>query len=248
MIKKLYEKSKLWFALTWIIAYCVLASIGDALSSELGILKSVTLPILSILCVTLYRFVKKNGLSEIYGLCKPQIPASKLLYYSPLIVLLTANFWFGIARNASLLETVLYIASMLCVGFLEEMIFRGFLFKALLKNGVKSAVIVSSLTFGMGHIINLFNGSGAQFLPNILQILYAVAIGFTFVMLYYKTKSMLVCIAVHSLFNAASVFSNEAVTTIQTVVSAALIAIIAAAYAVYIGFAVKSAERTENDD
>ena len=242
MLKKLYEKSELWFALVWIIAYCVLASVGDNLSSEIGVSKGITLPVLIILSVILYLFVKKNGLGEKYGLCKPQVPASKMLYYLPLIVLLTANFWFGVKMNASPIETVLYMLSMLCVGFLEEMIFRGFLFNAMAKNGVRSAIIVSSLTFGIGHIINLINGSGAELLPNLLQVVYAVAVGFAFVMIYYKTKSLLVCIATHSLFNAASAFANETITDTQNVISAILIALIAAAYAVYIAVMVKDNE------
>ena len=242
MLKKLYEKSELWFALVWIIAYCVLASVGDNLSSEIGVSKVITLPILIILSVMLYLFVKKNGLGEKYGLCKPQVPASKMLYYLPLIVLLTANFWFGVKMNASPIETVLYMLSMLCVGFLEELIFRGFLFNAMAKNGVRSAIIVSSLTFGIGHIINLINGSGAELLPNLLQVIYAVAVGFAFVMIYYKTKSLLVCIATHSLFNAASAFANETITDTQNVISAILISLIAAAYAVYIAVMVKDNE------
>lgn len=242
MMKKLYEKSELWFALVWIIAYCVLASVGDNLSSEIGVSKVITLPILIILSVMLYLFVKKNGLGEKYGLCKPQVPASKMLYYLPLVVLLTANFWFGVKMNASSIETVLYMLSMLCVGFLEELIFRGFLFNAMAKNGVRSAIIVSSLTFGIGHIINLINGSGAELLPNLLQVIYAVAVGFAFVMIYYKTKSLLVCIATHSLFNAASAFANETITDTQNVISAILISLIAAAYAVYIAVMVKDNE------
>ncbi len=241
-MKKLYEKSELWFALAWIIAYCVLASVGDNLSSDIGVLRAVTLPILIALSVILYLFVKKNGLGEKYGLCKPQMSASKMLYYVPLIVLLTANFWFGFKLNASPLETVLYVLSMLCVGFLEEMIFRGFLFQAMAKNGVKSAIVVSSVTFGIGHIINLMNGSGAELLPNLLQVIYAVAVGFAFVMIYYKTKSLLVCIATHGLFNATSAFGAETATTTQTIISAALIAFIAAAYAVYTAVMVKDKE------
>ena len=243
MIKRLYEKSELWFSIAWIIAYCVLASIGDSLSVDIGITKLVTLPILTALSVILYVFVKKNGLGEKYGLCKPKMPSSKMLYYVPLIILLTANFWFGFSMNASPLETVLYILSMFCVGFLEEMIFRGFLFGAMVKNGVKSAIIVSSVTFGIGHIINLINGSGAELLPNILQIIYAIAIGFAFVMIYYKTKSLLYCILTHSLFNAASAFSNEAAATKNNYIfSCILIAVIAGAYAVYIALSVKDEE------
>lgn len=240
MIKKLYEKSEIWFAVAWIIAYVVLASAGDNLSTDIGVLKIVTLPILIVLSVIMYSFVRKNGLTEKYGLCKPHISAAKMLFYIPLIVLLTANLWYGIVLNTSPIETLLYVLSMFCVGFLEEMIFRGFLFNAMAKDGVKSAIIVSSVTFGIGHIVNLINGSGAELLPNLLQVIYAVAIGFTFVMIYYSTKSLIACIVTHSLFNAASVFANEsAITPQRRFVSCALIAIIAGAYALYIALVVK---------
>ena len=127
-MKKLYKKSELWFALAWIIAYVVLASTGDNISADLGIDKIVTLPILIAMSLCLYFFVRKNGLTEKYGLCKPQLPAAKMLYYIPLLVLLTANLWYGVTMNMSPLETVLYILSMFCVGFQEELIFRGLLF------------------------------------------------------------------------------------------------------------------------
>ena len=35
MLKKLYEKSEIWFAVAWIIAYVVLASTGDNISADL---------------------------------------------------------------------------------------------------------------------------------------------------------------------------------------------------------------------
>lgn len=246
MIKKLYEKSEIWFAVAWIITYCVLSSIGDNMSASVGVLKIITLPILIVLTVILYLFVKKNGLTEKYGLCKPQISAVKMLFYIPLIVLMTVNLWNGFVINASPLETLLYVLSMLCIGFLEEMIFRGFLFNAMVKDGVKSAIIVSSVTFGIGHIVNLVNGSGAELLPNILQVIYAVAIGFAFVMIYYKTKSLLPCIVTHGLFNAASAFADKTeITSQRRIVTAVLIAIIAGAYALYITFVIKKNETKE---
>ena len=240
MIKKLYEKSEIWFAVAWIIAYVVLASVGDNLSTEIGVLKIVTLPILIALSVVLFIFVRKNGLTAKYGLCKPQIAPAKMLFYFPLIIILTANLWYGVVLNESPLETLLYILSMLCVGFLEEMIFRGFLYNAMAENGVKSAIIVSSITFGIGHLVNLINGSGAELLPNLLQVVYAVAIGFAFVMIYYKTKSLWPCIITHSIFNGLSAFSNEAVMTSQRqIISGLLIAVIAGGYAWYIALTVK---------
>ena len=240
MLKKLYEKSEIWFAVAWIIAYVVLASIGDNISADLGIEKIVTLPVLIALSAILYFFVRKNGLTEKYGLCKPRLPAAKMLFYAPILVLLTANLWYGAAMNLSPLETVLYVLSMFCVGFLEEMIFRGLLFKAMAKNGVRAAIIVSSVTFGVGHIVNLINGSGAELLPNLLQVVYAIAIGFAFVMIYCKTKSLMPCILTHSIFNGLSAFANEAAMTPQReILSGILLAVIGGGYALYLGLAVK---------
>ena len=246
MVKKLYEKSELFFAIAWIIGYVVLASAGDSLPEDIGVSKIITLPILLILSAILFLFMKRNGLLKKFGICKSEIPASEMLFYIPLIILLTANLWCGVAVNTSLPEAVLYVLSMLCVGFLEEMIFRGLLFNAMAENGVKSAIIVSSVTFGVGHIVNLINGSGVELLPNLLQVIYAVATGFAFVMIYYKTKSLLPCILTHSIFNSLSVFSNEAVMTQQQeVASALLITVIAGGYALYIALAVKEKVNAE---
>jgi membrane protease YdiL (CAAX protease family) len=124
---------------------------------------------------------------------------------------------------------------MFCVGFLEELIFRGLLFQAMAKDGVRSAIVVSSVTFGIGHIVNLFNGSGAELLPNLLQVMYAVAVGFTFVMIFYRTKSLVPCIITHSVFNGLSAFANKAAETMQRqVISGVLLAVIAGGYAWYL--------------
>ena len=120
------------------------------------------------------------------------------------------------------------------------MIFRGLLFKAMAKNGVRSAIIVSSVTFGVGHIVNLINGSGAELLPNLLQVVYAIAIGFAFVMIYCKTKSLMPCILTHSVFNGLSAFANEAAMTAQReITSGILLAVIGGGYALYLGLTVK---------
>lgn len=237
MIKRLYEKSEIWFAVAWIIAYIVLASAGDSLSAAVGISKVITLPVLIALSAALFSFVKKNGLMIKYGLCKPQLPAARMLYYIPLIVLLTVNLWYGIRLNQSLPETLLYVLSMFCVGFLEEMIFRGLLFQAMAKDSVRSAIVVSSVTFGAGHIVNLVNGSGADLLPTLLQVIYAVAIGFTFVMIFWKTRSLVICIITHSVFNGLSAFANEAAMTSQRqIISGVFLAAIAAGYALYLAW------------
>ena len=240
ILKKLYDKSKIWFAVGWIIAYCVLMSVGDGLSAAVGIEKSITLVIGILLSAVLLLFLKKNGLFEEYGLCAPKASARSMLYYAPIIVMLTANLWYGVTLNCGPIETLLYILSMLCVGLLEEVIFRGLLFEALRKDSTKAAIIVSSVTFGIGHIINLINGSGAELLPNLLQVVYATAAGFMFVMMYYRSKSLVVCIAAHGLFNAISVFANEsAASDRMRILTALLLTVITGSYAAFLALSVR---------
>lgn len=234
-MKRLYDKSEIWFAVAWIIAYCFFLSLGDNISASIGLINVATLPIAILLCVVLFLFLKKNGLLNAYGLCKSKVLASNMLFYIPVLVMLTANLWYGIGISVSPLEAICYVFTMLCVGFLEEVIFRGLLFNAMRKDGVKSAILVSSLTFGMGHIINLFNGSGTELLPNLLQVVYATAAGFMFVMIYYKTESLIVCIMAHGVFNALSVFVNEAaVMDTMQILSCVFLIVVCGGYGAYL--------------
>ena len=239
-MKKLYDKSRLAFAITWIVAYCVLMSIGDGLSENIGISKSVTLPIALTMSAVLLIFIKRNGLGNEYGLCKSKVPARKMLFYIPLIILPAVNIFSELTPSLSVIETILYTLTMLCVGFLEEIIFRGLLFKSMAENGIKSAIIVSSITFGMGHIINLINGSGAELLPNILQVIYATAAGFMLVMIFHKTGSLIPCILFHGIFNALSVFADESVLSLnQQIISCVYLVVVSGGYGVYIALKVK---------
>ena len=240
MLKKLDDKSKIWFAIVWIIVYCVLMSAGDSLSEVVGTEKSVTLGVGLLLIVILLLFFKKNALFTAYGLCQSSASAREMLWYLPVFLMLTANLWYGVTLNYGAVETVLYILSMLCVGFLEEVIFRGLIFNAMREDNLKSAVIVSLLTFGIGHIINLFNGSGAELLPNLLQIVYATAAGFMFVMMYLRSGSLLGCIAAHGVFNALSIFANEAnATQEKRILTAVLLTVITGGYALYLARTMK---------
>lgn len=242
MLKKLYQKSNVWFAVVWIIAYCVLMSAGDALSEKIDTEKAITLPVAILLSVLLFVFLKKNRLLKEYGLCLPKRSAGRMLYYLPVVLMLTANLWFGVGFHCGALETVLYILTMFGVGFLEEVIFRGLLFNAMKKDNLIAAIIVSSVTFGVGHIVNSINGSGADLVSNLLQIVYATAAGFMFVMIYYKSQSLVICIVAHGLFNAISVFANDDLTVKQEILSCILLTLITGGYAAYLALSGKKKE------
>lgn len=208
-MKKLYEKNELTFSIMWIVVYCVLQSLANPLNKVIGIEYAASAVFCILQTIVLFNFIRKNKLQERYGLCKSPVPASRFLYYVPLIILATGNLWNGAAVNYSLPETVCRIACMLCVGFLEEVIFRGFLFVSIAKENVRSAIIISSVTFGVGHLINLFNGSGMELVNNLCQICFAIAVGFLLVTIFYRGGSLLPCIIVHSAINTLGTFAND---------------------------------------
>ena len=232
-MKNLYEKSKIRFALTWIISYVIGASCTDELSRLVNMEKSITVIFLGIMTAVALLWMKKNDLFHEFGLCKAEISHKKMLYYIPLIVITSCNLWFGVTVNYKWYITVFYILSMLLVGFLEEIIFRGFLFKAMAENNLKSAIIVSSVTFGIGHFVNLINGSGAKLLPNICQVVSAIAIGYLFVVLFYKTKSLWAPIIAHAVINSLSAFAVD-ITNTQQIITSAVISVIAVIYGMFI--------------
>ncbi len=230
-MKKLYEKNELTFALAWIVFYCVLQSLANPLNKIIGIGYSASAFFCILQTVVLFNFIRKNNLQKRYGLCKSPFPAARFLYYVPLVILASGNLWNGVAVNYSPIETACRIVCMLCVGFLEEVIFRGLLFSAIAKNNINSAIVISSVTFGIGHIINLFNGSGMDLINNICQIIFAIAVGYLLVTIFYRGGSLLSCIIVHSAINTLSTFADTKEFTVEMqLLHTAVLIIISVAY------------------
>lgn len=231
LLDRLYGKSQLGFALAWIGVYCVGNSVAMSISDLIGVENSAGLLVNAVLSLVLFRWMKARGFLERYGLCRSSIPASRFLWYIPLVLFVSHSLWLGVSVDFSAVSAACSVVAMLLVGFLEEVIFRGLLFKALLKDGVKLAVVVSSVTFGFGHILNLFNGSGMSLVSNACQVAGAIACGFMFVVIFYRGGSLIPCIAAHGLNNAANVFANQAAMTpeVQIMLSGAVV-LIAVAY------------------
>lgn len=237
-MRKIYDKNELNFALIWIGIYVVLMSVGDSISGTIGIAKIVTAPICIILALIMYLWIRKNELQEKYGLCSCEANIKQYLYFVPLVLLASTNLWWGFRMNLTSVESVLYVISMLCVGFLEEVIFRGFLFKAMCKTNLKQAIVISSVTFGIGHIVNLLNGKDIP--ETLMQICYAVAIGFLFTIIFYKGKSLWPCIITHSVINSLSAFPNTEDAPIwHGIAGSFFLCVVSLAYAVYIIYKTK---------
>jgi len=231
-MKKLYEKHELLFCMLLIAIYIVVNSICINVFGMTDYRTSITNILLSIFIII---FIIKNKLGSYYGLTIFSSP-KKYLYFIPLILIISVNLWNGINIENTSSEIIFYIISMIGVGFLEEIIFRGFLFKMMEKDNVRTATIVSSVTFGIGHIINLLNG--ADILPTLMQIMYATAGGYLFVTIFYKSKSLWPCIITHILVNCLSIF-NGTENVISIWIVPVFLTIVSILYAIYINKTIK---------
>ncbi|MBP3409543.1 MAG: CPBP family intramembrane metalloprotease [Clostridia bacterium] len=217
---RLYKKSLLGFSLVWIGMYVVGFSLADGFSEKLGIAKIITAPLGIVLSILLLIWLYRHDLARASGLRAFRGSGCAYLWFIPLVVISSCNLWLGVGMQHTVLETALYMLSMLCVGFLEEVIFRGFLYRAMRDEGTRCAILISGVTFGIGHIVNLLNG--AEFLPTLMQICYATAIGVLFTVIYHKSGSLVPCIISHCAVNMLSVFAVERGYTAELAVAAAL--------------------------
>lgn len=225
-MNKMFEKHETLFCMLLILVYVVVNSVCV---QNFGYTGSVSFAVNTLLSVGLIGLVLLLKKSAYYGFTKVR-HAKKYLYFIPLALLVSVNLWNGIHINNTTSEILFHILTMMNVGFIEELIFRGFLFKMMAKTNVNSAILVSSLTFGIGHMINLLNG--ADLIPTLMQIVYATATGYLFVILFHKSKSLIPCIITHCLVNALSIFNIE--NTLSLYIAPVFLTIIPLAYAIYI--------------
>ena len=218
-----------------IIAYVIVMSVFENLNVNVnGSLENYRVCVAGGLLVLLGLYTFQNQKQGTFRFTPTEpLQWKKLLFLLPMVIISTVNLWHGVASLDISVDTVLYMLSMICLGIIEELLFRGYLLQYLQKYAAKRAVLITGLTFGVGHIVNLLNG--ADLYSTILQIMYAVAIGYMLSVFVAETGHILPCCVFHATFNALSAFANEAVITrtSETIVCA-LISILAIGYAVYL--------------
>ena len=228
-MEKILKKHETLFTIVLIIIYVISNSYimqNFGKSSYQSVIVNTLLSIFIIILIIILNRVK------FYGIAKPN-NSRKFLYFIPLFIISLFNLRRGIHINNPTSEIIFHILTMINIGFLEEIIFRGFLFKMMEKDNVKSAIIVSSITFGIGHIINLLNG--ADLIPTLLQVCYAIAIGYMLVIVFYKSKSLIPCIIFHGVFNSLNIFA----TGESSIINSIILIVMCLAYTIYINKKVK---------
>ena len=213
-MKKLYQKNEIAFALVWIALYVIVMNIALQFCGGFDNLESKTIaqmlvPVICILVLAVVAtlWILRNGLTEKFGLCAFKGNMKSFLWFVPLIVMSCTNLKNGLGLSASFGVALLMAINLALGGYVEEIIFRGFLFRAMEKDNLRSAIIVSAITFGAGHIVNVFNT--ADIWGVLLQVGYAIVIGFLYTVVVYKGGSLWPCMASHIFVNGTSVFARE---------------------------------------
>ena len=91
---------------------------------------------------------------------------------------------------------------MLCASIAEELFFRGFLLRILLKWSRAGGIVVSGAVFALAHFVNLSQGADLSYV--LMQTLCAFAAGIGFAAVTAASGSVLPCIVAHFLINISA--------------------------------------------
>ena len=186
----------------------------------------------------------------------PKTTLKKLLLFLPCMAVAINNFPFitfitGEAYiNSEALHVVLYALLCLCVGYFEEMAFRGCIFSVILQRRGKRlidvfiSIVLSSVVFGAIHVLNLF--AGASPLSVILQIGYSFLIGGMCSIILIKTSNIWYCVVIHAVYNFAGGVVVECgggvIWPMSTIILTVVVALAVTAYTLYLLFGITPQE------
>lgn len=133
-----------------------------------------------------------------YGFrCNEKESTRKVWWYVPLVVIeiipIAVN---GFSSEITAIQYIILVFFTIAVGFNEEIFFRGLAFKFMAGKGIRSAIIWSSVVFGILHLANAFNGKSLVYL--FLQMAFAFLVGVVLAEIVSITKSLWVVIAWHA--------------------------------------------------
>lgn len=164
------------------------------------------------------------------GFRRPAQPRD-LLFFLPLLLPVLLNLGVGLdVPSLGLLTQLLALA--LLIGFAEEAIFRGLMLNALKARGLWQAAIITSLLFGLSHSLNLLSGkSGVDIL---IQISYALAVGFVFAALALKNSILWPLVIAHTLIDFSSFIGKADIPAFWNTIAGVALTFVFMSYGLYI--------------
>ncbi|NNJ13587.1 CPBP family intramembrane metalloprotease [Chloroflexales bacterium ZM16-3] len=138
--------------------------------------------------------------------CRRPAHPRDLLFFLPPVIPVLLNLVVGLSIPSLFLFLELLALACL-IGFAEEAIFRGLMLNALKARGLWQAAIITALLFGLSHSLNLLSGkSGAAIL---IQVAYALAVGFAFAAVVLKKGILWPLVIAHTLIDFTSFIGRD---------------------------------------
>lgn len=199
------ERRPVLFSFLIVLLLVAMQAVGVVVATRMG-LPPTSLRVLTecALVLALIAIVSSLRWWGTIGFRRPESVASLVLFV-PALALLVGNLTFGIGPKSL---SAIAVAALLAAtsGFVEEVVFRGLMLRAFLPKGAWTAVITTSAVFGLTHALNVF--AGYTPLYALLQVAYALAIGFCFGAMVVKGRLLWPLIIAHGLGNFAA-FLND---------------------------------------
>ncbi len=129
----------------------------------------------------------------------------------PALLISINNFPWHILYQGDLTLTVnvgtiiLFLIECFSVGLFEEILFRYLIFIVIMqhldmtKKNIFIAMVITSIVFGLFHLINLFSGAGLG--TTIQQVGYTTVLGLMWSMTFFITRNIWVPIILHTTYN-----------------------------------------------
>lgn len=185
------------------------------------VIGTIPLPIFECLVGLIFVFIIKKTYKNFNFGFKKMNSKMNVWIILPVVLTVLFNIISSTSMNAILhqtpgIEILVALASSMFgaffVGFFEETVMRGALFNLFMslfktkEHCLWMSAVFSSVIFGVIHVGNLFGGADIGY--TLYQVLYATAMGLVFSMVYVKTQSLFVPIAMHAIIDFSDFFFN----------------------------------------
>ena len=147
-----------------------------------------------------------------------RISIKQLLWLTPCLLVALVNFpYYGVITGRVNIFRVdqigLYIAYVISIALVEELVFRGVLLNVVFgymrrtKLPYLFSVLISSAIFSAFHLFNIFEGASLESVT--LQMSYTFLIGCMFAVIQIKTGCVWYCVFLHALFNFGGLITSK---------------------------------------
>jgi|GEM_PF-2783732 len=234
-------KAKYWvFDLSWIVipfAFLLMFDFGyrkyapDIVDADINLLLYE-----AVLLVFVAGFVMFAG-RMLAGARRPPRGFAWLWILGPLWLALLTPIGAALETIAQTPEKlIVWLGISLFVAINEEVIFRGFILKGLLRQfGPVTAVLLSSSAFGLLHLLNLFEGGEPIFIG--AQIISAMGVGSVLAVVTLRSGSLWPAIVIHFMVDVLGLAAlggyGEAIQTVELAPSIAITGVIFAAWGLF---------------